>query len=393
MIINSILDTDMYKATMQKFVLQQYPEAIASYKFYDRNNNIKMDIKTFNMLEDELQSMKDLKLTDKEYDWIKNKIYFFDPMYRQYLSSFRYNPDLVKLSLDPNGKLDITVEGKWREAIMWEVPLMAIVSELYFREIDKDWEPDYYRQIDIAKRKAKILSDNGCKFADFGTRRRRNFKTQKLVVSEMRQYLNFIGSSNLQLAMEHDIGFVGTQGHEIIMAISELEGLKHANRFMMQKWENVYNASLGLALTDTFGLDAFLNDFSLRAAKTWDGVRHDSGDPFIFTDKIIDHYIKLKIDPTTKTIVFSDGLDVENAVQIKKYCDNRIRCSFGIGTFFSNDFLKKDGTKSKPLNIVIKLDKIDGLPVVKLSDTPTKAVGNKDALKVAMWTFFGKELL
>ena len=113
----------------------------------------------------------------------------------------------------------------------------------------------------------------------------------------------------------------------------------------------------------------------------------------IFTDKIIDHYIKLKIDPTTKTIVFSDGLDVEKAVQIKKYCDNRIRCSFGIGTFFSNDFLKKDGTKSKPLNIVIKLDKIDGLPVVKLSDTPTKAVGNKDALKVAMWTFFGKELL
>jgi len=393
MIIQSILDTDLYKLTMQNFVLRQYPEAIASYKFYDRNNNIKIDNKTFNLIKDEIKGMKSLKLTDTEYDWVKEKIYFFDPMYRQYLSSFRYNPNLVNLSLDKaTGKLDITVEGKWREAIMWEVPLMSIISELYFREIDRDWEDDEKKQINQIIRKAKLLSDNGCRFADFGTRRRRNFKTQQLVVNEMQQYDNFMGSSNILLSMQNNTTPIGTQGHEIIQAVSVLEGLRHANRFTMQKWQDVFHADLGIMLTDTFGFNAFLNDFSLPYAKMWDGVRHDSGCPFAFTDKIIEHYKKLKIDPITKTIVFSDGLTAEKAVQIKNYCEGDIKCSFGIGTNFTSDFLKTDGTKSNPLNIVIKLDKIDGIPVVKLSDTPTKAVGNEMAKKVAMWTFFGEKI-
>ena len=391
-IINSLLDTDLYKLTMQWFILQQYPEVTAKYKFCDRNKNIKFTKETFHILEDEIHQMKNLRLSDEEYEFIKKRIYFIGPLYSQYLSNYRFNPNDIKLKLNSDGSLDLDIEGKWGETVLWEVPLMSLISEIYFKHIDVDWVEDYDQQEKLALEKIISLQKENCFVSDFGTRRRRNFQTQDIIVKTMKEFDNFNGSSNTYLAMRNKVTPIGTQGHEIIMALSELEGLRHANRFMLEKWREVYKSQLGIALTDTYGVDSFLNDFSLESAKTWDGLRHDSGCPFKFIDKAINHYKQLKIDPLSKSLVFSDGLNVNKAIQINKYCAEKIKCAFGIGTFFTNDFLKSNGEISKPLNMVIKLNSVNDIPVVKISENPIKMIGEENAKKVAMWTFFGKNL-
>jgi nicotinate phosphoribosyltransferase len=389
--IISILDSDLYKLTQQWFVLQQYSDVDVTYVFNNRDLNMKFTPEAVEVIKHRIIGMSNLTLTDDEYDWMKNTLPFLPVTFRQYLAAYRYNPRQVSVNLVGDNQLQITIRGKWRETILWEVPVMAIVSQVYFEYIDRDWNDD--GQIENINRKAQALSEAGCLFADFGTRRRRNFNIQDMVVREMKKYKGFTGTSNPYLAMRHGVKALGTIAHEAYMGVSVLEGLRHANRFCMDKWQEVYKADLGIALPDTYGLDAFLGDFTLLHAKSWDGVRHDSGDPKVFADKVINHYEKLRIDPTTKTIVFSDGLDVPTAIDINNYCKGRIRCSFGIGTNFTNDYKKaSDHTRSKPLNMVIKLRDVNGIPVVKLSDNPTKAIGDPDAIKVAMWTFFNKPL-
>jgi len=389
--IISILDSDLYKLTQQWFVLQQYSDVDVTYVFNNRDLNMKFTPEAVEVIKHRIIGMSNLTLTDDEHDWMKNTLPFLPVTFRQYLAAYRYNHRQVSVNLINDGQLQITIHGKWRETILWEVPVMAIVSQVYFEYVDRDWNDD--GQIENINRKAQALSEAGCLFADFGTRRRRNFNIQDMVVREMKKYKGFTGTSNPYLAMRHGVKAIGTIAHEAYMGVSVLEGLRHANRFCMDKWQEVYKADLGIALPDTYGLDAFLGDFTLLHAKSWDGVRHDSGDPKVFADKVINHYEKLRIDPTTKTIVFSDGLDVPTAIDINNYCKGRIRCSFGIGTNFTNDYKKaSDQTRSKPLNMVIKLRDVNGIPVVKLSDNPTKAIGDPDAIKVAMWTFFNKPL-
>jgi nicotinate phosphoribosyltransferase len=389
--IYSILDSDVYKFSQQFFVLQQYPEVDATYIFNNRSKAMKFTQECVDVIQRHVNAMASLRLKDIEYDWLKNNFKFLPVTYRQYLSAYRFDPTQVKMWLDNESQLQLTVVGRWRDAILWEVPLMAIISETYFKMVDADWNMDGQEELAISK--AKALSEAGCLFADFGTRRRRNFNTQDRVVEVMKNFKGFVGTSNPNVAMRANTKALGTLGHEVFMGVSVLEGLRHSNRFTMDKWQEVYKADLGIALCDTYGLDAFLGDFSLLHAKSWDGVRHDSGDPKVFTDKIIAHYQKLRIDPTTKTIVFSDGLDVPTAIDINEYCKGKIRCSFGIGTNFTNDFKRtSDGTKSKALNMVIKLRDVNGIPVVKLSDTPSKAIGDADAVRVAKWTFFGEKL-
>ena len=392
MIIRSILDSDLYKFTQQKFVLQHYPNVDGEYIFNNRDKSMKFNQEALEEIKKEIQLMSTLRLTDDEYEWIKKEIYFFDPMYRQYLSNYRFNPNHVKIYLDNDGNLDIKVTGKWREIILWEVPLMAIISEVYFNIVDKDWNNDLNHQETLAKTKAQKLTSVGCKFADFGTRRRRNFETQNIVVKTMKNYEGFVGTSNPYLAMIHGVKSMGTIAHESIMAVSVLESMNHPNKATMKLWQETYGSEMGTFLPDTYGIDSFLKDFELKYAKVFDSVRHDSGDPFNFTDKIIEHYKKLRIDPTTKTIIFSDGLDVYTTIEIYNYCKGRIRCSFGIGTNFTNDYLKKDGTKSKPLNMVIKLDEVDGKKVCKLSDTPGKAIGDSSVVKIMKYIHLGEKL-
>jgi nicotinate phosphoribosyltransferase len=392
MIIKSILDSDLYKFTQQKFVLQHYPNVDADYIFNNRDKSMKFNQEALTEIKKEVELMSNLYLTSQEYDWIKKEIYFFDPMYRQYLSSYRFNPNQVKINLDNDGNLDIKISGKWREVILWEVPLMAIISEVYFKIMDTDWDNNIKKQELLAENKAYQLFINDCKFTDFGTRRRRNYETQNLVVSTMKKCKGFVGTSNPHLAMINSVKAIGTISHETIMAVSALESMNHPDRHTMEKWLQTYGAAMGTYLTDCYTTDSFLKDFDLLFAKTFDGVRNDSGDPFEFTDKIINHYKKLNIDPTTKTIIFSDSLDVEKAIKLNEYCKGKIRCSFGIGTFFSNDFKKNDGTRSKPLNMVIKLDEVDGKKVCKLSDTPTKAIGDPSVVKIMKYIHLGEKI-
>lgn len=386
--INSILDNDLYKFSMQQAVLELFPRVEVSYVFNNRDKTMQFNKDFYNALMSRIQSMSFLSLSSEEYHWLKEKVRVFKPSYLEYLKNFRFDPREVFVGLTPENDLKIDIHGPWHKTILWEVPLMSTISELYFEMIDQDWNYDNQKENMLTK--SALLTDAGCSFADFGTRRRRSYGIQDFLVQTLMEDKNstFVGTSNVHLAQKHNTRPIGTMAHEWIMGISSLRGLRHANHSALYNWVKVYGADLGIALTDTFGTEAFFKDFDLKLAKEYDGVRHDSGNPFAFTDLVIDHYKKLRIDPLAKTIVFSDGLDVQTAIEIKQHCVGRIKCSFGIGTNLTNDFKKfSTNTKSKPLNMVIKLSTCDGVPVVKLSDNPSKAIGDPDALRVAKWTF------
>ena len=398
-IIRSILDSDLYKFSMMFWVIEHYPEAYVTYTFNNRNKSMVFNQDAVDEIKNQIQLMSELKLTDNEYDWMKKNLPFLPVSYRQYLAAYHFNPKQIEITLQPSGELDIFVKGKWRDTILWEVPLMAIISEVYFTYMDNDWTMT--GQEELAKYKAKMLSDADCIYADFGTRRRRNFETQEIVVKTMKDCSGFAGTSNPYLAMKYGIKALGTCAHEAIGAVAALESLNHPNKIFMERWTETYKGSLGTMLPDTYGLTSFLNDFSLEKAKLWDGVRHDSGDPYVFVDRIVEHYKKLGIDPTTKTIIFSDGLDVNRAMKLNDYCRRKIRCSFGIGTFFTSDFQKNSNLdllsynfchleelKSSPMNMVIKLSEINGVPVVKLSASPVKAIGDPKMVEIMKYIHF-----
>jgi len=390
-IITSILDSDTYKFSMQNTVLELYPDVRVSYKFKNRGSH-RFNQEFLDELRRQIYYMDDVHLTNDEYIWLKENIPYLKRGYLAYLKNYKFDPNCVTISLDAENNLQLDVQGLWRNTILFEVPLMAIISEIYFKLIDTDWNMD--GQEEKAYNKIIKLSSEECDFADFGSRRRRNFKTQNLVLKTFKNIdsVYFKGTSNLYFAKKYGIKAIGTVSHEFIMAISVLESLRHANYYALKKWEEVYQGNLGIALTDTFGTNSFLNDFNLELSKLYSGTRQDSGNPFIFTDKIVAHYKKFNINPMSKFIIFSDGLDVEKAIKIKKYCENKIQCSFGIGTHFSGDF----GEQSPPLNMVIKLSSVEQngvyIPVVKLSDSPTKNMGDKDALRVAHWVFNNEPL-
>ena len=376
--LNSILDTDFYKLTMQQAVLEHYPNTIVQYRFNNRRpNETSFSSEFAKELNDSIQETKNLKLSKSEKEWLK-KQYFLKPQYIEYLSNYEFDPNEVNFTIK-DGKLELSIDGPWHRAILWEVPLMAIISELNGEFTREQWTYDGQEEKIIQK--GLLLQNAGCKFADFGTRRRRSFFTQDLVVSNLKQFDNFVGTSNVYLAAKYNLKAIGTQAHEWIMGISALESLRHANRFAMQKWCETYGANLGTVLPDTFGTKAFFADFNLYYANLFDSIRHDSGDPFEFVDKVIAHYKNLRIDPNSKTIIFSDGLNPELAIKLNEFCKGKIKCAFGIGTNFTNDF------STKSLNMVIKLYYVDGIPVVKISEEPTKATGDSEALSVAKWTF------
>jgi nicotinate phosphoribosyltransferase len=388
MIIESMLDNDLYKMSMMQFVVELFPDAQVEYRFKNRGKQ-RFNVELLKRLKQEIMMMGQLSLTDNEYNWIKS-ISFFKPSYAEYLKNFRYNPNDVECHLEDND-LVVKINGLWRDTILWEVPLMAIISELYFQIIDTNW--NYDGQAARAFEKGTILAAHNCNYAGFATRRRRSFKSQEtalLGLNSTGPYCpksTLVGTSNMYLAMKYGLTPIGTMAHELFMAMSALEGLRHANYHTLQNWVRVYNTDLGIALTDTFGSDAFFDNFNKRLSKLYDGVRHDSGCPIAFADKTIAHYKKMGIDPMSKIIVFSDGLDVDKAIAIAKYCEGKIKYSFGIGTHFSNDF-----ADSPSLNMVIKLWSVNGIPVVKLSDVLGKVMGDSDAVAVAQWTFQNKPL-
>lgn len=378
-IIKSILDTDLYKLTQQQAVVERFQRNYVKYNFINRGKTKFPD--GFDVrLRQELRKMEQLALTQEEALYLTLNCLFLKPTYIDFLKSYRYDSSEVGITQD-GGDLKITITGYWYRTILWEVPLMALISELYFKMTGEPINSRDEREKNNIN-KGKEFYQNGMKVADFGTRRRYSFDNQLEVVEDLMSFFNngnpfLVGSSNVYIAMKKGIRPIGTHAHEWVSAIAALMGYSYANKNMMETWVSVYQGDLGIALTDTFGLKSFLNDFDKKFAKLFDGVRHDSGDPFNFTEEIISHYKKLGIDPMSKTIVFSDGLNTELAVKLHKYCiEKGIMCSFGIGTNLTND------VGVKPLNIVIKLTSIDGKNTIKLSDVPGKHTGDLETIEI-----------
>ncbi len=387
MIITSLLDNDFYKFTMMQAVLHQYPEADVEYSFNCRTSGIDFS-SIAAALDRELDSLSTLKFSKDELEYLRC-IPFFKKDFIDILSLFQFKREHVIPEINSDGTLDIKVKGSWLLTILFEVPILTIVNEIYFRNMVPD--PDYEGAREFLGRKVRIIKKNSniFRFADFGTRRRLSFRWHEEVIKNLKENLdpaNFIGSSNVYFAKKFGIKPIGTMAHEWIMA-GQAVGVKLQNsqKHMLQKWTDEYRGSLGIALTDTIGIDAFLRDFDLYFAKLYDGVRHDSGDPVEFGFKIIDHYHKLGINPLTKTIVFSNNLDFEKAEKLAREFNNKINVSFGIGTNLTNDF-----PGVTPLSIVIKMNRCNGFPVAKISDDTDKITCNDPAYLEYLKSVFNK---
>ncbi len=386
-IIRSVLDTDLYKLTMQQAVCKLFPRVKVRYKFINRGKT-KFPDGFGAELRKEVAKMASLRLSKAEATFLKLRCgRFLDDVYISFLSAFRYDPS--EIGIIQNGEdLDIDFEGLWHNAILWEVPIMSLVSELYFKMTGEEINDRPTREKNNSD-KGKFFYGHNMKLADFGSRRRYSYDNQFEVCSDMKKIFGsekfFVGTSNVKIAMELGLTPIGTHAHEWFMFMGAKYGFKMANEKALEHWVDVYQGDLGIALSDTYTTDVFFKSFDKKYAKLFDGVRHDSGDPFIFIEKTVAHYKSLNINPADKTIVFSDGLNQELAYEISEYCRVKgegIKCSFGIGTNLTND------VGIKPLNIVIKMIEafISGewVSTVKLSDVDGKHTGDSEMVDLAM---------
>jgi nicotinate phosphoribosyltransferase len=377
--ISSIIEQDMYKITMGQVVHFLFPSVCVDYRFTNRGKT-PFPVGFDEELRKELNVLSYLSTTEEEVNYLKT-LPFLTPVYIDFLKNFRYDPTQVSID-QKGGDLKIGVSGLWQTTIFWEVTLMATISELYFKMTGQEAKSRPIRQ-GINRDKARAFEDCKVKVAEFGLRRRYSAENHREVLEDLIEYCPkaLVGTSTVKYAMDYGIKPIGTMAHEFIMGESALRGLRYANKYAMEDWNRIYRGDLGVVLTDTFGMGAFLGDFDKGFAKTFDGVRHDSGDPKLFADRMTTHYEALGIDPMSKSIVFSDGLNVETVRELSKYCKGKIKCSFGIGTNLTNDV----GVKA--LNMVIKLRNVNGIPVVKLGDGNGKETGDAKAVDVAKWTF------
>ena len=389
MIIKSILDSDLYKFSQMNAVAKLYPNTKVRYEFINRGKH-RFPKYLGIRLKDELWRIPSLLKSEKEF--LRDKCYFFDPAYLDLLEGYKYDPNEVKITQN-GGDLKVVIEGYWYRTILWEVPLMAMISELNYAMVRKnvDMTGEFGKVTELINKKSEKFKALGIKFADFGTRRRYAYWYQNLMVSTFSPNKNFVGTSNVSLAHKYDLTPIGTQAHEWYMFHAAKYGFKMATRVALGRWVDAYHGNLGIALTDTFTSDEFFRSFDTLYAKLFDGVRQDSGSPFEFADKAIKHYEKLRIDPLSKTIVFSDGLNYDFVKKIEKYVNGRIKTSYGIGTYLTNDI-----PEVKPLNMVIKMTAADPdgngkwIPTIKLSDSKTKYTGNKDMIKRALQEIKGR---
>ncbi len=369
MIINSLLDTDLYKLTMMQGVLHQFPWADVEYEFRCRDKDIDLRPVAASVRA-EISHLCTLRFTKDELDYLRT-LRFMKEEFIQFLRLFQLNSEFVCVSTE-NDEFSLKIKGPWLHTILFEVPILAIISEVYFREIGS--HPDFehgirklYEKIDMVK--ATNAENLGFVFSDFGTRRRFSYEWQEKIIQILKSELpqNFRGTSNVYLAKKYGVTAIGTMAHEWLMAAQALgPRLSNSQKFALQHWAQEYRGDLGIALSDVVGFDAFLRDFDMYFAKLFDGCRHDSGNPFEWGDKLIAHYEKLKIDPRPKVAVFSDGLSFAKAIELARYFKGRIRTSFGIGTNRTNDI------SDKAIQIVIKMVRCQGSPVAKISDTPGK---------------------
>ena len=378
MILKHITDNDLYKFTTMNAIQKLYPEAMVKYSFINRGQSVFPE-GFAHELRKEVDSMADLALRKEEERYIISRCYYLDSVFIDLLKGYRFDPGEVKIE-QHGGDLILEVEGPWYRAVLWEVPLLALISELYFH-IKGEQPTEVESRAEV---KALKLNELKAEYSDFGTRRRYSFEVHDRIVKTLKETspIFFKGTSNLFLAMKNNLTPIGTHPHEWIMFHASRYGYRYANSRAFDAWVKVYQGDLGIALTDTYTSEKFFNSFSTLHAKLFDGIRQDSGDPLLFTDRAIEFYKSRRIDPKTKTIVFSDTLDIESIRRIKKYINGRIHDVYGIGTNLTND------VGVQPLNIVIKLVSSKPFkegsyhPVVKLSDDPGKNTGDPDEIKL-----------
>jgi len=390
-ILTSLLDTDAYKLHMQQAVYHRYRNISVVAEFRCRGDELLGEYAS--EIREQIQMMSQLALTDDEFAYLSG-LPFFTHDYLNWLKAFRYNPEHVTVS-DRNGHLHVRIEGPWREVIMWEVPLLAVISEVVHRhrspQVTAQMAVDQLRKnLASFKEQAADIDLSAFRLMDFGTRRRFSGEVQEAIVSTLKnEFPYLVGTSNYDVAHKLQLTPVGTQAHEWFQAHQQISPvLANSQRAALQAWLDEYPDQLGIALTDCITMDAFLRDFGSNFANAYQGLRHDSGDPFEWGEKAIAHYQALGIDPMTKTLVFSDNLDLDKALHLYRHFHQRINLVFGIGTRLTCNI-----PGVKPLNIVIKLVQCNGKPVAKLSDSPGKTICQDKAFVKALRKAFDLPLV
>lgn len=371
MIISSLLDTDLYKFTMMQVVLHHFPGAHVEYRFKCRNPGINLAPQLDRIVE-EIDSLCALRFHESELGYLRG-LRFIKSDFVDFLGLFQLNKKYVSVTPSPleNGEIDIVIRGPWLHTILFEVPVLAIVNELYFRSMQKaaDFDEGRRRLHD----KIALLNNDAAlgdvRIADYGTRRRFSRHWHEEVLLQLKAKLGdkLAGTSNVMYAAMHGMTPLGTMAHEYLQACQALgPRLRDSQTFGFEMWAREYRGDLGIALSDVYGMDAFLRDFDMYFCKLFDGARHDSGDPLAWGERLIAHYQRNRVDPKTKTLVFSDSLTIPRVIELYERFRDRARTAFGVGTNLTND------VGHTPLQIVIKMVRCNGQPVAKLSDSPDK---------------------
>lgn len=394
-IVNHFTDNDMYTFTCQYYILHTYPRAEVRYSFFDRNHT-KYPQGFAQLLQEQINGMKDVIITEEEIEFMRRKVYFLPNWYYNFLRGYRFNPSEVHIHQDQSGYLSIMIEGAWYSTIMWEMPILSTISELMHiinGDIEKvDRKAEYQR----AYEKGAKAFTNGLVLSDMSTRRRFDFQNQHDMLAALKQAYSeykqqgicngkFVGTSNVWFAKEFDLTPIGTMSHQLCSFEECVSGVFECNHQLMKKWADVYNGDLGIYLPDCFGSKVFLSNFSKDMAKMFDGLRIDSGDEKEETEKIIEKYCSLGIDPSTKSIVYSNALTIDKAIEIHKWLNGRMKDSYGIGTHLGAQVKNIETDEFFPFsNIVIKLigmritELREWHDAVKLSNDKGKTLGNKD---------------
>ena len=453
--IFSFLDTDLYKLTMQCAVLKYFPDVEVTYDFTNRTSDMRLNRAAFHWLQYQIAKLSNIRMSDDEIHYLQKTCNYLSDQYLRYMKDFRLQPSAqIRLSFEPvedtgsdedRGDILLQTKGLWVETILYEIPLLALISEAYFKFVDRDW--DYHSQVDKAKKKGLALLERGCLFSEFGSRRRRDYHTHALVMEGLLRAATegaqngfpgkFTGTSNVHFAKKFGVPPVGTVAHEWFMGVAAVTNdYENANETALRYWIGTFGEGvLGIALTDTFGTSSFLEAFrkpipiftsadrgstatsgsaatsttvpsSERLSRTepplgappkknelaaegtrtyadvFTGTRQDSGDPKEFVKTMRKFYNDEGVKER-KIIVFSDSLNVERCLEYKEASEQAgLQPSFGVGTFFTNDFVRlESGKKSIPLNIVIKLSSAAGRPAIKISDNIGKNTGDTATVK------------
>lgn len=379
MIIDSLLDTDLYKFTMMQVVLHHFPSASVEYRFKCRTPDVQL-APLVDEIRDEIRWLCSLHFQERELEYLKT-LRFLKIDFIEFLGLFHLNEKYIRVDPLPNGEIDITIRGPWLHTIMFEIPVLAIVNEIYFRHrrsgaARANGFIEGRRRLDQKIEALCAPGLEGVRIADYGTRRRFSKAWQEEVLMTLRSGLaeRFAGTSNVHYAMTLGLTPLGTMAHEYLQACQALgPRLRDSQVFGFETWAREYRGDLGIALSDVYGMSAFLRDFDLYFCKLFDGARHDSGDPFEWGERLIAHYERHRVDPLTKTLIFSDSLNVPRVIELYERFRARCRLAFGIGTNLTNDL------GDEALQIVIKMTRCNGQPVAKLSDSPGKNMCDDEA--------------